>query len=165
MRRLIVAATLAAFTLPAFAQQPPTRPAAPPAAQPRKPAAQAQPAQPPQPAPGMFPCRTQGEVCHILVVTAANQGTLIFSNAPKGMEVEGKPVTVQGADLGQNVGRVAMLAGELSGTTVSNAEVIEIAGPLLSFVVKSSMSGEDSGGAARGQPPRGQPAGSGQPRR
>jgi hypothetical protein len=136
MRRLFVVVALVVFSAPALAQQ---RPAAPNRA-PAPPPAQAQ-QQAPAPLPGMFPCRTQNEVCHVVVVGSASQGTLLYSNAPAADGKEGGSVNIQGADLGQHVGKVVMLTGEFGANGIGNAQIVEVAGPLLSFAIKLQMSG------------------------
>jgi hypothetical protein len=161
MRLAIVTAALAALSFPALAQQQlPPGPGRPPPP-PRPP--QAQP-QPPAPPPGMFPCRSQAEVCHVGVVSGPAQVTLVFSNAPQGQAAEGKPVAVQGADLAPHVGKAVMLTGDLGPGGITGAQVVDVAGPLLSFVIKQSA-GDDGpqGGPPRGGPPR--PGGPPPPRR
>jgi hypothetical protein len=139
MRRLLVVAALVVMSAPALAQQRPpasNRPAPAPAPQ-----AQQQQQQQQAPLPGMFPCRTQNEVCHVIVAASGTQGTLLYSNAPSADGAEGKPVNVQGVDLAQNVGKVVMLTGNFANGTISNAQIVEVAGPLLSFAIKLQMSG------------------------
>ena len=145
MRFVIVAAAVAALTIPAAAQQ------RPPAPQQRAP--QAQP-QPPAPPPGMFPCRTEAEVCHIGVITGATQIMVLYSNAPQGQAAEGKPANVQGADLAPNLGRVVMLTGELGATGITGAQVGDVATPLVSFLMKQGAGGDDAAPAPKGQPQR-----------
>ena len=152
MRLVIVTAALAALSLPAFAQPQPGRPPAqrPPQAQP----------QPPAPPPGMFPCRSQSEICHVGVTAGGSQIVLLFSTAPTAQGSEGRTVAVQGADLGADVGKVVMLTGEFGAGGITGAQVVDTAGPLLSFVIKQ-MSADDAqqGGAPQrgGQPQRGGP--------
>jgi hypothetical protein len=152
MRLAIVTAALAALSLPALAQPQPA-PGRPPAPQ-RPP--QAQP-QPPAPPPGMFPCRSQAEVCHIGVAGGAAQIVLIYSNAPQGQAAEGKSIAVQGADLAPHVGKAVMLTGELGPSGITGAQVVEVAGPMLSFLIKQSAGDDGPQGAPRGGPPK--PAG------
>ncbi|MGD9845761.1 MAG: hypothetical protein AB7O60_12675 [Variibacter sp.] len=136
MRRLLLVAAVVVFSAPALAQQrPPAQNRAP-----APPPAQAQQQAPAEPA-GMFPCRTQAEVCHVIAVGSANQGTLLYSNAPAAEGKEGGAVNVQGADLAQHVGKVVMLSGEFGAAGIANAHVIDVAGPLLSFAIKLQMSG------------------------
>src|SRR4051812_50066637 len=105
MRLALCLAALIATTLPALAQQP-RRPAPPRAPQP-----QAQ--QAPTPPPGFFPCRSEGEVCYIGVVTGPSQVALLFTNNPQSESSE--PIDVssgdqpgQAVDLGGDVGPVAV---------------------------------------------------------
>jgi hypothetical protein len=149
MRLAIVTAAMAALSFPALAQpQPgPGRPPAPPRP------AQAQP-QPPAPPPGMFSCRTQAEVCHIGVASGAGQMVLIFSNAPQGQAAEGKPIAVQGVDLGPHVGKAVMLTGDLGPGGITGAQVVEVAGPLLSFLIKQSGGDDGPQGPPRGGAPK-----------
>jgi hypothetical protein len=148
MRVAIVTATLAALSLPAAAQPQPGPGRPPPSARPP----QAQP-QPPAPPPGMFPCRTQTEICHIGIASGAGQMMLIFSSAPQGQAAEGKPIAVQGVDLGPHVGKAVMLTGDLGPNGITGAQVVEVAGPLLSFLLKQGV-GDD---APPGPPPSGGP--------
>ncbi len=143
MRRLPIVAALIVLAVPAFAQQ---RPPAPNRAPPPPQAQQQQPAQQQQaaPPPGLFPCRTANEVCHVVVATAGNQGTLLFSSAPQGEGTEGRTIAVQGADLAPHIGKVVMLTGELGSNGIANAQVVDVAGPLLSFAIKLQMSGGGS---------------------
>jgi hypothetical protein len=152
MRLMIVLAATAALSLPALAQQP--RPPA------RAPAAPAPAAQAPAAPAGMFPCRTEAEVCHVGVATSANQVVILFSNAPQGQAAEGKALSVQGADLAQNVGKVVMLTGELGAGSINGAQLVEAAGPLLSLAIKLQLGGGDDGQAAapaKGPAPKGAP--------
>ncbi len=165
MRLVIAMAALAALSLPALAQQP-RQPGPPPARQ-TAPAAAPAPAQQaaPQP-PGMFPCRTATEVCHVIAVGSGTQGTLLFSNAPAAEGKEGDPVTVQGADLAPHVGKVVMLSGTFAGTAINGAQIIDVATPLASFAIKLQLSGGGGGDdddqqskpAPAPQPQRGAPA-------
>jgi hypothetical protein len=148
MRLVIISAALIGLSFPALAQPQPGRPPAPP----RPP--QAQP-QPPAPAPAIFACRTQAEVCHVGIAADGGQILLLFSNAPQGQGSEGRTIAVQGADLGQSVGKVVMLTGELGPSGITGAQVVDTAGPLLSFVIKQ-MSADDAqqgGQGQRGAPP------------
>jgi hypothetical protein len=158
MRLLIVLAATAALSLPALAQQPrpPARaPAAPP------PAAQA----PAAPA-GMFPCRSEAEVCHVGVPTSANQVMILFSSSPQGQASEGRTVSVQGADLAQSVGKVVMLTGELGASGINGAQVVDTAGPLLSLAIKLQLGGGGDDGGPAAAPPKGPaPKGGPAPRR
>src|SRR3954471_5123213 len=116
MRLALCLAALIATTLPALAQQP-RRPG--PARAPQPHAQQA-----PAPPPGFFPCRTEGEVCYIGVVTGPSQVAILFTNSPQSEGVEGKPMDVssgdqpgQALDLGGSLGRVVMLTGSLDPKT------------------------------------------------
>lgn len=148
MRSVIAAATVAALIIPAVAQQP--RPAAPPQRAPQ--AAQSQ--QPPAPPPGMFPCRTAAEVCHIGIITGPTQIMVLYSSAPQGQAAEGKPAAVQGADLAPNLGRVVMLTGELGPNGITGAQVVDVASPLVSFLMKQGAAADEAPPAPKGQPQR-----------
>jgi hypothetical protein len=129
-------------------------------AQPRGPAPkrppQAQPPQPPAPPPGFFPCRTEGEVCYIGVVTGPSQVAILFTNDPQSEGIEPKPVDVssgdqpgQALDLAGSVGRAVMLTGSLDPKTgLTKAQVVDTAGPLLSFSIKAQLTGEEGAGGA-----------------
>src|SRR3954452_9704322 len=153
MRLALGLAALLVLTVPALAQQ--RRPAPG-----RAPQAQAQPQQAPAPPPGFFPCRTEGEVCYIGVVTGPSQVAILFTNNPQSEVVRGKPMDVssgdqpgQALDLGGSLGRVVMLTGSLDPKTgLTKAQVVDTAGPLLSFDIKTQMSGDEGapGGGARG---------------
>lgn len=162
MRLVIAMAAIAALSLPAFAQQQPQQrqPGPPPrqqSAPPPAPAPQAQQA----PLPGMFPCRSTNEVCHVVAVGSGTQGTLLFSNAPAAEGKEGEPVTVQGADLAPHIGRVVMLAGTFAGAAINGAQIIDVATPLGSFAIKLQLSGggddDQQSAPAPAQPQRGAP--------
>lgn len=170
MRLVIAMAALAALSLPALAQQQPRQPGPPPrqqAAPPPPPQAQQQAA----PAPGMFPCRTENEVCHVVAVGSGSQGTLLFSNAPAAEGKEGEPVTVQGVDLAPHTGKVVMLSGTFAGAAINSAQIIDVATPLVSFAIKLQLSGggsdddQQSTPAPAAQPQRGAPPPPQQPRR
>jgi hypothetical protein len=166
MRMVIAAAVLAAATASAFAQQ--RAPQRPPQSQ-----GPAQ-AQPPAPPP-IFPCRTATDVCFVAVVTGNSQVLVVFTNAPQTAGIEAKPIDVfsgdapsAGAsaaplDLAQHLGRVVMLTGTYDPKAgLTKAELVEAAGPLLSFMIK--MMGIEEPDA--GQPPRGgRPQPQGRPRR
>jgi hypothetical protein len=170
MRLVIAMAALAALSLPALAQQQPRQPGPPPrqqAAPPPPPQAQ----QPAAPAPGMFPCRTDNEVCHVVAVGSGGQGTLLFSNAPAAEGKEGEPVTVQGVDLAPHTGKVVMLSGTFAGAAINSAQIIDVATPLVSFAIKLQLSSggsdddQQSAPAPAAQPQRGAPPPPQQPRR
>jgi hypothetical protein len=153
MRLAIAAAAWAALSLPAFAQGQPARP---PAGQ-RPPAPAAQ--QPPSPAPtSVFLCRTAEEVCTLGIVTGNNQIAVIFTNAP-GAEGVDKPIDVSSGDgpgspldLSQNVGRVVLLKGTYDPKTgLTKAELVEVASPLVSTLIKAQIAGAgDEGPPSRG---------------
>jgi hypothetical protein len=155
MRLVIAIAAVAALSLPALAQQPPPpRPPGPPPARPAPPPPQAQ--QAPQPSPGMFPCRSANDVCHVVAVGSGSQGTLLFSNAPAADGREGEPVTVQGVDLAAHAGRVVMLSGTFAGAAINGAQIIDVATPLASLALKLQFSGSDDDQPSA-PPPRGGP--------
>lgn len=154
MRLAIVAAALAALSHPALAQGQPARPAA---GQKPPPAAQ----QPLAPAPTpIFLCRTAEEVCTLGIVTGDNQVAVIFTNAP-GAESADKPINVSSGDggpvdLSQHVGRVVLLTGGYDPKVgLTKAEVVEVASPLISTLVKAQIAG--SGGDESPQKSGGKP--------
>jgi hypothetical protein len=129
--------------------------AAPPKAAPRQPAAA--PAAPPAPPPGMFPCRSEGEVCFVGVVTGKNTVAVQFTNAPQSDGIDAKPVNVSSddggtaLDLSLDVGRVVMLTGAYDAAKgITKAAIADVASPILSFMIKS-QGGEDQGGAPAGR--------------
>ena len=85
------------------------------------------------------PCRSEGEVCYIGVVTGPSQVALLFTKNPQSESSE--PIDVssgdqpgQALDLGGNAGRVVMLTGSLDPKAgLTKAQVVDTAGPLLSF--------------------------------
>lgn len=165
MRLVIAMAAIAALSLPALAQQQPRQPGPPPRTAAPPPQAQ-QPAPPP---PGMFPCRTPEEVCHVVAVGNGGRGTLLFSNAPAAEGKEGEAVTVQGLDLAAHVGRVVMLSGTFAGAAINGAQVLDVGSPLTSFAIKLQLSGggddDQQSAPAAAQPQRGAPPPTQQPRR
>ncbi len=156
MRLVIMAAVLATLTAPALAQQQ-GRPQQggqggqrPPAQQQQQPPAPQQQQQQDQGAPGMFACRTENEICYIGVVVGG-QVSVLYTTDPAAEGIEDRPINVRGADLSQHNGRVVMLVGRYDRNAgLSNAEVVDVAGPLLSFAIKSLMSG---GGEEEEEPP------------
>lgn len=143
MRFFVIAAAVAAMTVPAFAQQ--------------RPPQQQQPAAPPQQqqtkqqeaaaAPGMFACRTENEVCYIAIVLSNNQVSVLYTNDPSAEGLEQTPISAQAAagseaNLGKHVGRVVMLTGRYSPSGISGIQVVDVASPLLSFAIKSMLAGE-----------------------
>jgi hypothetical protein len=136
--------------------------AAPPKAPPKQPAPAAAP---PPPPPGFFPCRTETEVCYVAIVTGSSAVLVQFTNAPQSDGIDQKPQNVfsddAGAtalDLSQNLGRVVMLTGTYDAAKgISKAVVADIASPILTFLIKSQMSGgDDQGtqGSGKGAPKR-----------
>jgi len=119
--------------------------------QPKQPAAAPAPA---APEPGFFPCRSEAEICFIGIVTGKNSVAVQFSNAPQSDNIAEKPQNVfsddAGAtalDLSQDLGRVVMLTGSYDAAKgISKAAVVDVASPILSFMIKSQLdSGEDQG--------------------
>lgn len=164
MRNLIAVAAFAALTVtsmaPAEAQQ-----ARPPAAQAKPPAQGAQPRTPaPQPPP-VFPCRTAEEICFLAVVTGNSQVAVLFTNAEKVEGIDEKPVEVLSGDapgaagsatpldLSQHLGRVVMLTGAYEAQAgLTRAELVEVASPLVSLVVKGQLAAEEEPAAPAGKP-------------
>jgi hypothetical protein len=151
MRLLILTAAVAAISFPAFAQQ------GRPQQQQRPPAQQQQAAPPPQeaaPAPGMFACRTEAEVCYIGIVTGKGQVQVLYSNDPKAEGIEEKPINAGPTDLTPHLGKVVMIVGAYSAQGgLSNVEVVDVAGPLLSFAIKSMLSGSGEEEEEEPEPP------------
>jgi hypothetical protein len=158
MRNLITLAALAALITSAEAQQ-----ARPPAAQAKPPAQGAQP-QPPAPLP-IFPCRTAEEICFLGVVTGKSQIAVLFTNAEKVEGIDEKPIEVLSGDapgaagsatpldLSQHVGRVVMLTGAYEAQAgLTRAELVEVASPLVSTVVKAQLGGEEEPPPPAGKP-------------
>ena len=139
MRVMIAAAALAALSSSALAQQgrPAPRPAAPAPA----------PAQEPPPPP-IFLCRTQAEVCTLGIPTGANQIAVLFTNAPNAQASE-RPIDVLTGeagtplDLAPHLGRVVMLTGTFDPKGLTMAELVEVASPLLSTLIKAQLLGGD----------------------
>ena len=159
MRELIAVAALAALITSAEAQQ------ARPQGQPPKPPAQsAQPRAPAPPPLAIFPCRTAEEVCFLAVVTGKSQVAVLFTNAEKAEGIDAKPVEVltgdsPGAggaplDLTQHMGRIVMLTGAYDAQAgVTKAELVEVASPLVSLVVKAQIGGDEEPPPPAGKPP------------
>ena len=152
MRLVMTLATLASFALATQAE------AAPPAKAPPKQAAA--PAAPPPPPPGMFPCRTESEICFIAIVGGKNQVMVQYTNAQGAEGIDQKPTNVfsddgtTALDMSQNIGRVVMLTGTYDAKGLTKAAVVDVASPLLSFAIKSQMSGGDDQGSAQQAPPK-----------
>ena len=146
MRALIGLAALAALTVPSLAQQP-----RPPGQRPPQGRQQVQPPAPPAPPPGMFPCRSEGEVCYIGVVTGPSQIAVLFTNDQKAEGIEAKPVDLSSAeapgtalDLAGSLGRVVMVTGTYAAASgITKAQVVDTASPLLSFMMKQSAGGDE----------------------
>jgi hypothetical protein len=130
---------------------------------PAKPAAPA--AAPPPPPPGMFPCRTEAEVCYVGIVTGKNTVMVQFSNAPQSDGIDQKAQNVFSDDAGatpldltQDLGKAVMLTGTYDAAKgISKAVVADVASPILTFMIKSQLgSGDDQGsqgaGAGKGAP-------------
>jgi len=148
MRHLITLAALLALAASAEAQQ-----GRPPGGQ--KPPAQAQkapPQQPPAPLP-VFLCRTAEEVCFLGIVTGSNQILVVFTNAPQAEDIDAKPVAVLSGDspgaagsatpldLAPHLGRVVMLTGTYDAQAgITRAELVEVASPLVSMILKAQLS-------------------------
>jgi hypothetical protein len=159
MRELIAVAAFAALVTSTEAQQ--ARPQGQP---PRPPAPGAQPRSPAPPAPPpIFPCRTAEEVCFLAVVTGKSQVAVLFTNAEKAEGIDAKPVEVltgdaPGAggtllDLAQHMGRIVMLTGAYDAQAgVTKAELVEVASPLVSLIVKAQIGGEEEPPPQAGKP-------------
>ena len=167
MRILITAVALAVLIGSAEAQQ-----ARPQSGQ--KPPAQAQQRAPqPPPPPPIFPCRTREEVCFLGVVTGNNEVLVVFTNAPQAEGIDAKPVAVltgdsPGAagsatpmDLAPHLGRVVMLTATYDPQAgLTKADLVEVASPLASLVVKAQLAVEEPpeqpqrGGKPAAQPKR-----------
>lgn len=131
----------------------------------RAPAAATAPQQPQPPAPPpIFPCRTAEEICFLGVVVG-QQVAILFTNAPHGGALD-RPVDVTGLDnakldLASNEGRVVMLTGTLDAKSgLTKAELLEVASPLVSLVVKAQLAGgqdDEPEAPAPASPPKGAP--------
>jgi hypothetical protein len=149
------------------AQQPPQQQAPQQSQRPaqQQPQPQPQQAQDDAPAPGMFACRTEPEVCYVAIVTGPGEVSVLYTNDPKAEGVEAKPIKVTNpagapADLSQHSGKVIMLTGEYNAQSgLAKVEVIDVAGPLLSFAIKSMLSNnnEEEEPEPPPPPPRQQP--------
>ena len=151
MRIAIAVVAVAAFAFAAEGQ------AAPPKAPPKQPAAAAAP---PPPPPGFFPCRSETEICYVAIVTGKSEVLVQFTNAPQSEGIDQKPVNVFSDDAGataldmsQNLGRVVMLTGTYDAAKgIGKGAVVDVASPVLTFFIKSQISGggDDQGAAAGG---------------
>lgn len=134
-RAIVIAAALLAASAPAAFAQAKRPPAGKPAAAP------APPAPPP-----IWPCRTEAEVCYLGIVMGPKVA-IIYSNSPEAQASDGLPVDVAGPDgarldLSKETGRVVMMTGTFDPKAgLTKAEVVEIAGPLQSLVVKAQLAG------------------------
>ena len=153
MRRAMAVVAMVTIALASGSEAaPPKAPARPPAA--------AAPAPPP---PGMFPCRSESEICFIGVVTGKNTVAVQFTNAPQSDGIDAKPISVfsddggAALDLSGDLGRVVMLVGTYEAAKgITKAAIADVASPILSFMIKS-QGGDDQGG--------GPPSKGGMPRR
>jgi len=153
MRKVVAAAAVAALVSSAAAQQ--GRPPGPQGKPPPQPAA---PAPPP-----IFPCRTAEEICFLGVVTGKNEIAVVFTNAEKADGIAAKPIPVTAGaapgavaalplDLAPHLGRIVMLTGTYDAQAgLTKAELVEVASPLASLVVKAQL------GAEEPPPPAGKP--------
>ena len=146
MRLLIVTAAVAALSFPALAQQQQRQQQQQPQRQPAPQQQQQQPQQQePAQAPGMFACRTEQEICYVGIVLGGSQVSVLYTNDPNAEGIEAKPVSAKLAagqpGLEQYNGRVVMMVGQYSAQGgLNNVQVIDAAGPLLSFAIKSMLS-------------------------
>jgi hypothetical protein len=109
-----------------------------------------------------FPCRTAEEICFLGVVTGKNEIAVVFTNAEKADGIEAKPIPVTAAaapgavaalplDLAPHLGRIVMLTGTYDPQAgLTKADIVEVASPLASLVVKAQL-------GAEGPPPAGKP--------
>jgi len=153
MRKVVAVAAVALLVSSAAAQQ--GRPPGPQGKPPPQPAA---PAPPP-----IFPCRTAEEICFLGVVTGKNEIAVVFTNAEKADGIEAKPIPVTAAaapgavaalplDLAPHLGRIVMLTGTYDPQAgLTKADIVEVASPLASLVVKAQL------GAEEPPPPAGKP--------
>jgi hypothetical protein len=133
--------------------------AAPRKAPPRQPAAA--PAAPPAPSPGMFPCRSEGEICFIGVVIGKDTVAVQYTNAPQSDGIDAKPANISSddgstpLDLSLDVGRVVMLVGNYDAAKgITKAAIADVASPIVSFFIKSQGDDQGGGAAGRGAPRR-----------
>ena len=153
MRKVVVVAAVAALVSSAAAQQ-----GRPPGPQGKPPPQAAAPAPPP-----IFPCRTAEEICFLGVVTGKNEIAVVFTNAEKADGIAAKPIPVTAGaapgavaalplDLAPHLGRIVMLTGTYDAQAgLTKAELVEVASPLASLVVKAQL------GAEEPPPPAGKP--------
>ena len=153
MRKVVAAAAVAALVSSAAAQQ-----GRPPGPQGKPPPQAAAPAPPP-----IFPCRTAEEICFLGVVTGKNEIAVVFTNAEKADGIAAKPIPVTAGaapgavaalplDLAPHLGRIVMLTGTYDAQAgLTKAELVEVASPLASLVVKAQL------GAEEPPPPAGKP--------
>ncbi|GLS45456.1 hypothetical protein [Methylobacterium brachythecii] len=123
----------------------------------------APPPPPPQAAPpntGLFPCRSEKEICFVGGVKDGKL-VLLFTNDPKGEDALGKPLGATTGDAGApldlsaNEGKVVMLTGSYDPKAgVTKAEVVDVASPLVAFAIKANAgSGGDDGPPGPPPPP------------
>ena len=122
----------------------------------------APPAEAPAP-PGFFPCRTEGEVCFVGIVTGKSAIMVEFTNAPQSDGIDAKPQNVFSDDAGsteldlsQNLGRVVMVTGSYDAAKgINKGAVVDVASPIVTFFIKSQLgSGDDQGPAPQGGKPK-----------
>ena len=141
MKRITLAAAILGTAATAALAQPARTPAG--NAPAGKPPVAQQPAPPP-----IFPCRTEAETCFLGVVIGS-QVAVIYTNVQKAEGLDAKPVDLLGqdgakVDLAQNAGRVVMIAGSYEPKTGIKGELVEVASPLASLVVKAQLGGGDA---------------------
>jgi hypothetical protein len=162
MRKVIAVAAVAALVSSAAAQQG------------RPPGPQGKP--PPQataPVPPIFPCRTAEEICFLGAVTGKNEVAVVFTNAEKAEAIAAKPIPVTAGaapgavaalplDLAPHFGRIVMLTGTYDPQSgLTKAELVEVASPLVSLVVKAQLGAEEEPPSPAGKPqPQQRPPGS-----
>ena len=150
MRFVMVLAAFAVSSA-AYAQQArPQGQARPPATPPAAAAAPAPPAAPP-----IFLCRTADEICTLGIATGPSQIAVLFTNAPDA-QVADKPIDVSTGeapgtplDLAPHLGRVVMLTGTYDAKGLTKAELVEVASPLVSMLLKAQI----AAAAEEEQPP------------
>ena len=155
MRNVVAIAAVAVLVSSAAAQQG------------RPPGPQGKPPPPqtaaPAPPPPIFPCRTAEEIYFLGVVTGKNEVAVVFTNAEKADGIAAKPIPVTAGaapgavaalplDLAPHLGRIVMLTGTYDPQAgLTKAELVEVASPLVSLVVKAQL------GAEEPPPPAGKP--------
>lgn len=154
MRKVVAIAAVAVLVSSAAAQQ-----GRPPGPQGKPPPPQAAAPVPPP----IFPCRMAEEICFLGVVTGKNEVAVVFTNAEKADGIAAKPILVTAGaapgavaalplDLASHLGRIVMLTGTYDPQAgLTKAELVEVASPLVSLVVKAQL------GAEEPPPPAGKP--------